>query len=488
MEGVWVREIFGSSVKATYPALHRFLEKDAAIKTCKDLSALIKNLPAKLTEGGIQVLIVTETSGSAEHPEAIAVSNAKDMKLIGGGAFVDYEKGQGNLLTGSYPEGNGWRARAKSHSVESKAKVTAYAIYLHDPFDVWSVKMTSVTSVMSSNRPTAEAALPDDYVLTGGGARVEGQGWGLLLTDCCPGASGARYNKWIAKGKDHHHYDEGTATAWAFGVKPRDGLVSPLAVQVDLGEASEGHRLDVAKATVTEVNEKKPRVIVGGGASVSYRGYGGLLVSSGPSDNFESWRATAKDHQDEDTSIHLKVWVISAVGRSLRASPSKVGRVARDLPPWPTEATIRTLKTLVSTLRVTAKPARCRLGKPGRHPARYGSVEPENGERQQLPSHRLQRGFDDLLSKNQGHRIGSRSLQALERRGRHNDGGSARLCRYPHFRAATGSVRHKSRGADEPGRQTIVRRRRRQAKSNARELHRETTLPRSTAHKERSSP
>jgi hypothetical protein len=51
--------------------------------------------------------------------------------LSGGGALDDWT-GDGNLLTGSFPQGHGWIAAGKDHKISSPAAITAYAIGLRD--------------------------------------------------------------------------------------------------------------------------------------------------------------------------------------------------------------------------------------------------------------------------------------------------------------------------------------------------------------------
>jgi hypothetical protein len=130
-------------------------------------------------------VVVQQTSISDGHPKVVAQSTMKGLKLIGGGASVDYGNGLRNMLTGSYPAGEGWAASSKEHLKSSHAKVTAYAIYLVDPDNIWDVKRVEVKSERRTNRPQATAVLPAGYCLTGGGALVHEYGHnGVMLTQC----------------------------------------------------------------------------------------------------------------------------------------------------------------------------------------------------------------------------------------------------------------------------------------------------------------
>jgi hypothetical protein len=49
--------------------------------------------------------------------------------MVGGGALVDYGRGEGNMLYASYPkDANTWRASSKSQEKVSIATLTSYAI------------------------------------------------------------------------------------------------------------------------------------------------------------------------------------------------------------------------------------------------------------------------------------------------------------------------------------------------------------------------
>jgi hypothetical protein len=250
--------------------------------------------------------VAMETSGSTAHPRVVAGSNQKGLKLIGGGAIVDYGNGAGTLLTGSYPEGNSWVASAKDHLISCPGKVTAYAIYLYDPYDLWDVKMVSAKTQTRSNRPTATAKLPAGYALTGGGALVDWGGPGIMLTACCPEESNGVYTGWTAKGKDHLEGDSGNATAWVFGIKPRNAAAAT---------PSKVHPMTAQGSLPTlERSAQSSEVIVGGGAAVTWRGVGGMLTRSGLSPD-QKWKAQAKDHKGPDGSLDLTMWVITRSGR-----------------------------------------------------------------------------------------------------------------------------------------------------------------------------
>jgi MAC/Perforin domain len=99
----------------------------------------INNSPGKVTvfaQGlrckveGVEIKTKTNQAQSQrkDHPSEKCSPN-RGFALVGGGAFVDFEPGLGNLLISSYPENDHtWAANSKDHLKPSKATITAYAI------------------------------------------------------------------------------------------------------------------------------------------------------------------------------------------------------------------------------------------------------------------------------------------------------------------------------------------------------------------------
>jgi hypothetical protein len=81
---------------------------------------------------GVKIKVDTNQVQSIrkDHPSE-KCSPDNGFALAGGGAFVDFEPGLGNLLISSYPENDHtWAARSKDHRNSSPATITAYAIGL----------------------------------------------------------------------------------------------------------------------------------------------------------------------------------------------------------------------------------------------------------------------------------------------------------------------------------------------------------------------
>ena len=306
LEEAWVRTKFLDAIRQSQPVLHKYIKAHTELATCAALTAAVED---QHKEPALSIVVAMATSSSAEHPKVTASATGKGLKLIGGGAIVDYGGGPGSLLTGSHPDDDGWVAASKSHVESSPATVTAYAIYLSDPDDLWDVAMVSARTTARSNRPEVTARLPAGYALTGGGALVDWSGPGMLLTACCPERDGQRYAGWTVRAKDHEQGDAGNATAWVFGIRPRNG--------VEPAPSNVRTLTDRAQHPALESGAPSPdEVIVGGGAAVTYTGPGGLLTANGLSSGVgtpQQWKAQAKDHHLAE-AVDLKMWVITRPG------------------------------------------------------------------------------------------------------------------------------------------------------------------------------
>jgi hypothetical protein len=229
----------------------------------------------------LAVQLFTATSGVVQHP-FVELTVPAGYKIVGGGA-LDHWSGAGNLLTASYPKGpNTWVAAGKDHEIASPASITAFALALHDPTDVWDVIIKSVTSDPAPH-PQATAVLPNDYTLTGGGAFVNWQGAGNLLTASFPNGP----HSWEARSKDHDISDPSRITAYVIGVRPRTGNKKLMHIIKEATGAAEPH-------PNAHVCLDPDWILSGGGALDNWSGAGNLLTSSYPEGT--CWFASGKDH------------------------------------------------------------------------------------------------------------------------------------------------------------------------------------------------
>jgi vibriolysin len=229
----------------------------------------------------LPIQIFSATSGVAAHP-SVQVTVPAGYKIIGGGAF-DHWTGAGSLLTASCPLNvNTWYAAGKDHEVSAPATISAYAIALHDPNNVWDVTIKQETSSPAAH-PQAVAVLPDGFVLTGGGAFVHWNGAGNLLTASFPNSD----KSWEVRSKDHDISDPAQITSYAIGIRPKPGQKR---VQHLIKNATGG----VAPHPTAHVALDPGWALSGGGAFDNWNGAGNMLTASYPSGI--SWIGSGKDH------------------------------------------------------------------------------------------------------------------------------------------------------------------------------------------------
>lgn len=175
------------------------------------------------------IKIFTSTVWNQQHPSG-NVTVPEGYKVIGGGALDYWQSGgagaYGNMLTASYPDPASnriWHAAGKDQGVKNETDLMIYAIAIYDPNDKWDVKVFSNTSTVKSDRPFASVAVTSDYRMTGGGAKVNWNGYGNLLTRSTP----SDYATWMARGWWQGQSDPSTTTVYAIGIKPKDGSSLP---------------------------------------------------------------------------------------------------------------------------------------------------------------------------------------------------------------------------------------------------------------------
>jgi vibriolysin len=124
--------------------------------------------------------------------------------------------------------------------------------------------------------------------LTGGGAFVDWQGAGNLLTASFPNSS----SSWEARSKDHDVSDPSRITAYAIGLRPRSASVHLHTIIVNSTGPVQPH----PTAQVCLPAATPPWIVSGGGALDNWNGAGNLLTASYPQEN--CWLAAGKDHKD----------------------------------------------------------------------------------------------------------------------------------------------------------------------------------------------
>jgi hypothetical protein len=235
--------------------------------------------------------ILSVTSDVTAHPEA-RVTVPAGYKLVGGGARSNSTE-PGNLLTASFPEtANTWMAAGKDHNASSPASITAFAVAIYDPDDLWEVKISK--SVAGNDEPTPMRTQPVEsgYVMVGGGAQVLWSGKdkrgkdkpGNLLFASYPMDS----NTWRGHSKAHGEDSDAKLVAYAIGLKPKLQEITVKAV-IQEGQSNESDR---PKATAGVASD---HVMTGGGACILYKEPGVLLTESYPKDG-KTWEGKGKAH------------------------------------------------------------------------------------------------------------------------------------------------------------------------------------------------
>lgn len=163
--------------------------------------------------------IVSATSAVAAHP-TLQVNLPAGFSVVGGGARANYT-GAGSMLYASNPTPklDGWVGSAKDHIQSDPASITVWAIGLKQQFltansMLGDLIVATKTTPVGAHHPRVTVVVPD-FHLTGGGAVVNWNGAGSLLTASFP----QDRQTWIAEGKDHIDSDISTITGYAIGFK-----------------------------------------------------------------------------------------------------------------------------------------------------------------------------------------------------------------------------------------------------------------------------
>lgn len=225
---------------------------------------------------------MTVESERAAHPQAKACFPS-NVKLIGGGALVDPVE-PGNLLTGSFPDGNCWVALSKDHKASSSATIKAFAIGIFDPSNEFQVITRQKTSGRTSH-PSVVVDVDSGFTLTGGGGRTNFSGAGSLLVASFPQTA----TRWEVRAKDHQIANPATVTAFVIGIRRQTG-------------GRVGSRIERATSVVEAHPQTIARlnsdfILTGGGAlsNWAHPQPGNMLTSSFPTAS-NDWMARSKDH------------------------------------------------------------------------------------------------------------------------------------------------------------------------------------------------
>jgi len=199
------------------------------------------------------------------------------------------------MLTASFPSSNNtWTAFGKDHKDSDPATITAYAVAIYDPDDIWEVKVfSSGPTAKTKGWIRKDVALEPGYVMVGGGAEVRyGGDPGTLLYASRPEGD----NKWLAAAKDHVDGSSATITAYAVGLRPNPNKVKGVKVLSKIIQATSGH----SNRPVTIARPDEKYQMTGGGASLGWEGKEGLLLTASYPKDSNTWEGKGKDHLKGD--------------------------------------------------------------------------------------------------------------------------------------------------------------------------------------------
>ena len=270
-------------------------------------------LVATKTINGVTITLFEKKSESSSGHHVNSTINLPDAYVAIGGGVVGSRR-PGTLLVSSYPNKimSQWIVSTKDQGVSDLSDIHTYAIGLKiakmSRKDLLSyIKLRSnVTSV--SHHPHKKVAIPNNYLLIGGGARAihDKDVTKLpsnLLTGIYPETDGGKMtNQWIAQGKDHKDKDPSSLEVYAIGISREIGdLQFDTELFTDIAEKAQHPSI---KASVTD-----DYLLTGCGARVHWKApqYGAMIWKLEPThNNNDQFGCTvgSKDHQELEF-IHL---------------------------------------------------------------------------------------------------------------------------------------------------------------------------------------
>ncbi len=155
------------------------------------------------------------------------------------------------------------------------------------------VAVFSRASTTRSQHSNLTIAVPNDYVVIGGGGVAARTGSGALLTASYPNSD---LSSWIVSSKDHVRSSPHVLSGYAIALKVKGLTRRQLKQQISFVQNTSAR----ASHPSASASVSSSYHLIGGGFKVNWQGSGSLATASYPSGN--SWRAAAKDHIRPDPS------------------------------------------------------------------------------------------------------------------------------------------------------------------------------------------
>lgn len=243
--------------------------------------------------GRITVGVFRRVSAPAQHHHDVGADVPDGWVVVGGGA-VATDRGNGALLTASYPnsELTAWLASSKDHNAPESHILTCFALGMR----IEGMTATDLRGAIHietgdsgwAPHPEATAKTPDGFILLGGGAKVEWEpGPGNLLTGSFPSTD----RSWTVRSKDHLVSSPANIRSWAIGLRRN------LPVGTVVGSIRrEDSGVSAHPSVAADVSDGF--ALSGGGANINWHGGGNLLWRLEPTTDTtnQEFRASGKDH------------------------------------------------------------------------------------------------------------------------------------------------------------------------------------------------
>jgi hypothetical protein len=229
--------------------------------------------------------------------ETILVGDPNMIAIGGGGTAARAPAGA--LLTASYPNDDltGWVVSSKDHQISNPHELETYVIGFKIDGMSRDQLADAVLVIPSDSgvapHPESEAGIPsNDFVLVGGGFRVDWQGAGNLGTASFPSTEFS----WKARSKDHSIPDPSNIRTFAIGLR-RSITVGQAVSAISRADSGQAPHPAAVAAVAPGF------ALTGGGAEVHIDGAGSLLWELKPSTSQDPhFGAGSKDHVHPDPS------------------------------------------------------------------------------------------------------------------------------------------------------------------------------------------
>ncbi|WP_082586083.1 MULTISPECIES: MAC/perforin domain-containing protein [unclassified Lysobacter] len=298
LERSWVRDYFLPDLFA----LDAGLKSNRALAEADSVAAAVDAVAGLMRAPRLRVSCFRKTFPAA-HTMRCALDLPEHYKILSGGAATLQTK-EGNFLISSYPSYDpalkrwSWHAQMRyiKHPSSEEHEISVIAVY--DPDDEWEVRLFARQSQGLEPAHDLVANAEADYLVTGGGGRIDRFGW-ATLTQCGfqpePDAAADAAPKpgyYVASRsclKDSRHQ----LTAIAIGLRPRNG--TRLVPRYRSETAKKAGHPDV-RMTRRDQSERW----LGGGVCAHPNG-DNFLVGSCPivdgADGAIGWKGASKDHE-----------------------------------------------------------------------------------------------------------------------------------------------------------------------------------------------